>query len=278
MILFLLISSIALFVASNLVKKNQENRSQAGFAGDTVRGLCKAVCTVNIPHLISGKTEACNKMCESIVFSCGTLASVDNVRSSVCYKECKVALAAYSSITENNVDQDCNNFCKAVISPVANFLKCTDEKCTELKGECVASLKAADGSSCTLKNGVKGTVQSNKCLSQASMDKKCCVPNTTAKINGVCGASKNACKIGTFKDVTDNNSYYKWNCEGSNGGSTANCLLRKTISSSCSSKGGVCIGSFGGVKTGIKCVSGGKNGSINTNFTCDTGKVCCVIK
>jgi len=58
-------------------------------------------------------------------------------------------------------------------------------------------------------------------------------PSTPIPINGVCGTTQNSCTAGTSLDVSDTSSYYKWNCQGINGGTTASCQLEKPIDGKC---------------------------------------------
>jgi len=46
-------------------------------------------------------------------------------------------------------------------------------------------------------------------------------------VNGVCGSSKNSCKIGSLKDINDFWFHYRWKCVGLNGGDTSTCYKRK---------------------------------------------------
>lgn len=67
----------------------------------------------------------------------------------------------------------------------------------------------------------------------SSYNKNCVATNQTnaeckdKKQNGGCGNTKDKCNKGTFKDTTDSSTYYKWQCVGSNGGTTASCSKRK---------------------------------------------------
>ncbi|MFA6257083.1 MAG: hypothetical protein WCT29_03135 [Candidatus Paceibacterota bacterium] len=40
----------------------------------------------------------------------------------------------------------------------------------------------------------------------------------------------NTCNVGNFKDTADSTTQYKWDCESTNGGTTANCAIDKTSS------------------------------------------------
>ncbi|KKR52826.1 MAG: hypothetical protein UT90_C0020G0025 [Parcubacteria group bacterium GW2011_GWA1_40_21] len=51
--------------------------------------------------------------------------------------------------------------------------------------------------------------------------------------------------MGSYKDISDTSTDYKWECVGSNGGSTASCSYPKLINGSCGSAKNVCdAGSF----------------------------------
>ena len=53
---------------------------------------------------------------------------------------------------------------------------------------------------------------------------------STIKTNGICGSSKDTCTKGHYKDVTDSDDQYLWQCEGINGGSTKDCTEDKETS------------------------------------------------
>ena len=46
-------------------------------------------------------------------------------------------------------------------------------------------------------------------------------------IPGVCGVRKNSCLKGQFKDILDDQDYYKWRCLGGYGGQSKDCVLKK---------------------------------------------------
>ena len=50
----------------------------------------------------------------------------------------------------------------------------------------------------------------------------------TAAVNGACSTTKNTCTAGTLSDTADTSTQYKWNCVGTNGGTTANCTANIT--------------------------------------------------
>ncbi|MDD4937771.1 MAG: hypothetical protein PHX34_02020 [Candidatus Shapirobacteria bacterium] len=265
-----------LVYGTQIVQKNQENRSQAGVAGSVVRGACKTICKAK-SWVESSDSGGCDSFCNKLVFSCGTLKSVDDVRGSVCYTECKVASFLPDNLTDSDIEGKCKDLCNLVMDTTANLLSCNDDKCAALDGECSAPISSANGVSCTLSNGKSGKVVADKCLSRESYDKRCCVPsNTTStsdcfkttgrpnncsctknsqcssgycgvagsipgvnicktatKINGACGSSKNTCTKGTLNDTTDSSTYYKWQCVGSNGGTTASCTKKKMVNGVC---------------------------------------------
>lgn len=45
--------------------------------------------------------------------------------------------------------------------------------------------------------------------------------------NGQCAPVKNTCTVGTVKNQGENSTHFTWQCEGSNGGSSASCSLEK---------------------------------------------------
>ena len=60
-------------------------------------------------------------------------------------------------------------------------------------------------------------------------------------VNGQCGATQNNCAAGNFQDAADTTSFYKWNCLGINGGTTAYCSIAKPVSGQCGSTENACI-------------------------------------
>jgi len=52
-------------------------------------------------------------------------------------------------------------------------------------------------------------------------------------INWTCGTIKNICTKGTLVDMVDNWTYYKWQCRGWYGWTTANCQLHKPVNGVC---------------------------------------------
>jgi len=48
-------------------------------------------------------------------------------------------------------------------------------------------------------------------------------------VNGRCGYVNNSCRVGSYFNIKDNTTYYKWGCRGVYGGKTAYCSLRKPV-------------------------------------------------
>ena len=47
-------------------------------------------------------------------------------------------------------------------------------------------------------------------------------------INGVCGSARDTCTAGRYRNLRDSNSYYRWRCDGTNGGTNSRaCLFEK---------------------------------------------------
>ncbi|MDD4937773.1 MAG: hypothetical protein PHX34_02030 [Candidatus Shapirobacteria bacterium] len=118
----------------------------------------------------------------------------------------------------------------------------SDSDCTSKGGTCNISMSGSVvGKACSTTNGTSGIITSGLCWSvingNNSLNKYCCVPNSstvsTTKINGACGSSKNTCTKGTLNDTTDSSTYYKWQCVGSNGGTTASCTKKKMVNGVC---------------------------------------------
>jgi hypothetical protein len=179
---------------------------------------------------------------------------------------------------------DNNKICIAgacVSTPINGKLPGVGQFCEkaseEISGVCIDTKgkNNNNGDYCSV-NGQDGYVVSGLCSGNNNI--KCCniVFGSKDKINGTCGTAKNTCKAGDFADISDSDLYYLWNCKGKNGGTTKSCQLAKPAT--CSSKGGVCVTSYSGMTSGIKCTSGGKTGKTNMNYTCSLGKVCCVLQ
>ena len=62
-----------------------------------------------------------------------------------------------------------------------------------------------------------------------------------APINGNCGAELNICQAGTLNNIDDSDTEYLWNCNGSNGGTTAMCSLPKPIDGECGEEVNICL-------------------------------------
>ena len=54
-------------------------------------------------------------------------------------------------------------------------------------------------------------------------------PTTEPPVHGQCGSSRNSCRAGTFSDISDTSSHYRWQCVGSHGGQTASCQAAKPV-------------------------------------------------
>jgi hypothetical protein len=72
-------------------------------------------------------------------------------------------------------------------------------------------------------------------------------------VNGVCGATNNACTSGTLNDIADSGTNYLWNCTGLNGGTDASCSLAKPVNGVCGSSNG---GTFTSAPTTNLCSAG----------------------
>jgi len=66
------------------------------------------------------------------------------------------------------------------------------------------------------------------CSSACSRD----IP-TVRPMNGVCGSTLNSCNSGSFFDITDTSASAKWNCNGTNGGTSVTCPTPFPINGAC---------------------------------------------
>ena len=54
-------------------------------------------------------------------------------------------------------------------------------------------------------------------------------PTIVLQLPGECGKSVNTCSHGTLRNQADTSTHYRWQCEGTNGGTTASCSKEKYI-------------------------------------------------
>ena len=66
-------------------------------------------------------------------------------------------------------------------------------------------------------------------------------PPAPTPVHGSCGAERDICLAGTYRNVLDSDTEYLWNCNGSNGGSTAMCSLPKPIDGQCGEEINMCV-------------------------------------
>ena len=138
LIIFILLM-VGGFFALQLVQKNQENRSQAGSLDSTMRSTCKGICSVNLVAIVTGKTQACNDLCNKLTFSCAKLTTIDQVRNSICYGECKIAMTAKGIVDQKNYDKNCVSFCNGVTGLVSSNLGCKAGTCGSVSGTTISS-------------------------------------------------------------------------------------------------------------------------------------------
>ena len=66
-------------------------------------------------------------------------------------------------------------------------------------------------------------------------------PIPTPVVNGACNnIAPNTCLAGTFTDVTNSNTHYRWTCTGLNGGTNANCQAAKPVNGTCGATKNTC--------------------------------------
>lgn len=61
-------------------------------------------------------------------------------------------------------------------------------------------------------------------------------------VSGSCGPAINSCNVGPLVDIADNSTYFLWQCQGKDGGSTANCSYPKNPV--CSTVNSCILGNF----------------------------------
>ena len=105
-------------------------------------------------------------------------------------------------------------------------------------------------------------------------------PDTPASVNGICGANDKVnlisapttgfCTSGNATPVVTGSNSWSWTCEGTNGGSTANCAASKTKAGDCDGSGTVTIAEvqsainmFLGLKTVEACVDLDSSNSVS---------------
>ena len=96
----------------------------------------------------------------------------------------------------------------------------------------------------------------------------------TAAVNGACSTTKNTCTAGTLSDTADTSTQYKWNCVGTNGGTTANCTANITtaaVNGACSTTKNTCtagtLSDTADTSTQYKWNCVGTNGGTTANCT-----------
>jgi len=134
---------------------------------------------------------------------------------------CQKSSIKYDSLDACNAADDSKNSCYA-----------SEEECnavTNPKVYCVGTCPAgtAHKTDGVCSNG--GTRDDSSCTDVLTSycgknyDYNCCTCKTTAVVNGVCGIKRNTCTGGQLDDIDDSSTQYKWNCVGTNGGTTDNC-------------------------------------------------------
>ena len=255
----MLLMAVSLPVATNLVQKNQENRSNAAEA-ECETGETK--CEGGYKYTCSGyKWKKSTITCGSSI-SCKTYTYSS---WSICTngKQTRTIVGRYpagcSEMVSGSVAPVLSQSCKLIDGEVCSSNSdCSSNNC--FSGKCRTKVDGVCGSDkylCTKGDqygavetdkyywychGLYGGLSSARCsasiLSTTKLDDgKSCSSNSQCtsnncyygvcrkKITGYCGLTKNSCTSGTFSEVTDDSTHYLWKCLGSYGGETKSCSL-----------------------------------------------------
>ncbi|MDD4937769.1 MAG: dockerin type I domain-containing protein [Candidatus Shapirobacteria bacterium] len=239
--------AIALPLSTKLVQQIQENRSKAAtptssdcYLGTTPAGFKIYVkngfstCTTSGSIFIGGITVSGANNSVFVPTSVLPWISTDNLvkcsngktTTTNCLTSSFHDKCVYTSNKKNLVVTATETSSNKTVLLSGVAARCgSNADCTNAGGSCNIPMKGATvGATCKTDAGVDGKVTSNLCWSvvKDSLNDYCCKPD---KVNGKCGTANNACLSGTWSDVNDTTTQYKWNCEGKFGGTTANCSL-----------------------------------------------------
>lgn len=118
---------------------------------------------------------------------------------------------------------DVRNYCEGGVVKSFNCVAGCDTSNSTCKDECAVGQTLCT-STTVLKYCEKqsdGGIRWNSKTCENGCANSACL----GKVDGVCGASNNACTAGTLSDVSDTQTEYKWKCVGSNNGATKDCSL-----------------------------------------------------
>jgi len=227
-----------LIYGTQLVQKNQENRS-------------KATCGNRADEYGDGTKEACSKIggkCGAFLVAhkdgaCCIVGSIEGViYSGRCGGQSRVQCCAPSSTSTQPTPTTKKSY------TAKEYKLGTNKKCSSIGGKCGDFNEVPPASvSCTV-DSTSGLIYRGKCDGDETV--QCCAPkgtNSTAtptlkptskpsptptktkiRVNGVCSTKiNNECIKGNPRDVTDSKTYYLWQCVGDGDGVTQNCRLPK---------------------------------------------------
>lgn len=218
-----LILSGGLIYGTQLVQKNQENRS-------------KATCGNKANEYGGGTKEDCSKIggkCGAFLIahkdgSCCIVGSIEGViYSGRCGGQSRVQCCAPSSSSTQPTPTTKKSW------TAKEYALGTNKKCSSVGGKCGDFDEVPpSGVSCTV-DSTSGLIYKGKCDGDETV--QCCAPKistptstptptptqTKTKIDGVCSKTLNKCIKGTFKNIQDSSTFFWWECLGINGGKNA---------------------------------------------------------
>ena len=107
------------------------------------------------------------------------------------------------------------------------LITCAPTVCsTATENHCSLRQTQHGGTSGTCETGTTGTCSYSCNIKTWNEILNTCT--TPTPINGVCGSARDTCTAGRYRNLRDSNSYYRWRCDGTNGGTNSRaCLFEK---------------------------------------------------
>lgn len=104
-----------------------------------------------------------------------------------------------------------------------------DSSCSDCIDNIYHTNTSTTTSTCSFCNSTPSTCSTCSTCSACDPAPTCSTCGCPLPVNGVCGTDVNTCSKGTFADVADSSTLYKWNCVGLHSGTTANCTKDKPV-------------------------------------------------
>lgn len=132
--------------------------------------------------------------------------------------------------------------------------------CSISRGCCTTSSSFTDEEGYSFNTQMHASINADNDI-EATISMTCTPP---PPVNGACGSEINECSNGDLNDLADSSTYYRWQCDGSYGGSNSSvCSIRKPVNGQCGSANGNTYDwgyfSSAGPEGSQRCSSGGDN-------------------